>query len=195
MTVSAAGVPRPEGAGIARRVLVFGVTGAGRTTMARRIGEATGLPWHSVDDEIGWLPGWRERPRDEQRTLAAGIAAGDAWVLDTAYGHFRDAVLPRTELIVALDLPRLVSLSRLVWRTARRVVSREPVCNGNRENLRMAFSPDSIVVWHFRTFARKRRYIDDWEADATAPPVVRLRSVHQVEAWLATLDARRPAEP
>ena len=41
----------------ARRILVYGVTGSGKTTLVRRIGLAAGLPWHSVD-EIGWLPGW-----------------------------------------------------------------------------------------------------------------------------------------
>src|SRR5690606_5270500 len=77
-----------------RRVLVHGVTGSGKTTLARRIADVTGLPWHSVDDEIGWLPGWVSRPEVEQRAIAARIAAGDAWVLDTTYSAWRDVVLP-----------------------------------------------------------------------------------------------------
>lgn len=36
-----------------RRVIVYGVTGSGKTDLARRIASLTGLPWHSVDDEIG----------------------------------------------------------------------------------------------------------------------------------------------
>ena len=44
------------------------------------------------------------------------IASSDEWVLDTAYGHWRDLVLPRTELIVALDYLRIVSLARLTRR-------------------------------------------------------------------------------
>lgn len=190
-----------EGGNGPTRILVYGVTGSGKTTLARRIGEATGLPWHSVDDEIGWLPGWVERPRAEQRDLARRIAASEAWVLDSAYGHWRDVVVSRAELIVALDYPRLVSLFRLVRRTARRVITRELACNGNRESLRQALSSRSIVAWHFRSFARKRERIAAWEADPDLPRVVRLRSPRMTEEWLAALRStasvtaglRRPA--
>src|SRR3954447_21857726 len=122
------------------RILVYGVTGSGKTTLARQIGEITGLPWHSMDDEIGWLPDWVERPRDQQREMASRLASSDRWVFDTAYGHWRDVVLARTDLVVALDYRRLVSLVRLLRRTARRAVTRELACNGNRESFRQAIS-------------------------------------------------------
>jgi len=82
---------------------VYGVTGSGKTTLARRIGEITGLPWHCMDDEVGWLPRWVERPVEEQVRMVARLVAAEMWVLDTAYGHWRDLVLARTDLVVALD--------------------------------------------------------------------------------------------
>lgn len=134
-------------------------------------------------------------PRDEQRDRASRIASSEAWVLDTAYGHWRDVVLSRAELIVALDYPRLVSLGRLLRRTARRVVTRELACNGNTESLRQALSGQSIVAWHFRSFARKRERIAAWEVDPSAPPVVRLRSPREAERWLAELLERYSLAP
>lgn len=169
------------------RILVYGVTGSGKSTLARRIGETTGLPWHSMDDEVGWLPGWVERPPEEQRQLVAQIVASERWVLDTAYGHWRDLVLQRAELIVALDYPRLLSLARLLRRTLRRSITREQACNGNTESLRLALSADSIIVWHFRSFSRKRARIAAWEHDPTGPQVVRLRSPRETEAWVRSL--------
>ena len=173
-----------------RRILVYGVTGSGKTTLARSIGEATGVPWHSMDDEVGWLPGWVERPLEDQIRRVSDIVASDAWVMDTAYGRWLDMVLARTELIVALDYRRWVSFTRLVQRTARRVLTAESVCNGNVETLRKVLSPDSILVWHFRSFTRKRDRIAVWESDTHSPRVVRLRSTAETERWLTTLQSR-----
>ena len=39
------------------RVLVYGVTGSGKSTAAVSIGARTGLPVTLVD-ELTWLPGW-----------------------------------------------------------------------------------------------------------------------------------------
>ncbi len=178
----------------ARRILVFGVAGSGKTTLARRVGAPLGIPWHSVDDEVGWLPGWLERPRDQRRDLVSAVVASDEWVLDTADGHRRDLVLARSELIVALDHRRFVSLLRLVRTTLRRVVTRELACNGNRESLRQVLSSDSILVWHCRSFAARRAPIARWMTDSCAPPVLRLRLRGAAERWLGTLGDRDGCE-
>jgi adenylate kinase family enzyme len=132
---------------------------------------------------LTWEPGWVQVPAEEQRRRIEAICAGERWILDTAYSSWIDVPLSRVELIVALDLPRVVSLARLVRRTVARVVDGRPVCNGNRETWRTVFSRDSIVLWHFRAFGSKRRRIDDWEAEGR--PVVRLRSARAVEEWLS----------
>lgn len=183
---------RDVGRPVLRRILVHGVTGSGKTTIARQIGEVTGLPWHSVDDEIGWLPGWVERPPEEQRAIAERIVAGDGWVLDTAYGKWRDVVVPRVDLIVALDYPRWLSFGRLVRRTVLRIVRRDEICNGNVESLRVALSSDSILWWHWQSFTRKREQIRRWQQDPDAPLVLRLTSPRQVPALLRGFAVRMP---
>lgn len=169
-----------------RRILVYGVTGSGKTTLAARIGMVTGLPWTSVDD-LTWEPGWVPVPEQEQRRRIAEIVAGEEWVLDTAYGSWVDLPLRRAELVVALDYPRWVSLARLLRRSLTRVVDRRPICNGNTESWRQLVSRDSIIGWHFRSFARKRGRIRAWAANPDGPSVVRLRSPRHTERWLAGL--------
>jgi adenylate kinase family enzyme len=166
------------------RILVYGVTGSGKSTLAAKLSAQTGIPWHHVDDQT-WEPGWVEVPRHEQRRRIEAIVAGERWILDTAYSHWVDVVLPRVELIVGLDLPRHVSLARLLVRTLRRILDRRPVCNGNVETWRTALSRDSIVLWHFRSFQGKRRRLDRWEREGRS--LVRLRSAGEVEAWLSAL--------
>jgi len=100
-------------------VLIYGITGSGKTTLAQQVAERTGLPFHGVDD-LTWEPGWVEVPAEEQRRRIALICAGERWILDSGYGKWLDLVLARPDLIVALDYPRWHSLGRLVRRTLSR---------------------------------------------------------------------------
>ncbi|MFX0537823.1 adenylate kinase [Ornithinimicrobium sp. Y1847] len=171
----------------AQRILFYGVTGSGKSTAATRAGKVLGLPVHLVDDEIGWLPGWQERDRAEQRELATALAAQPAWVLDSAYGHWSDVVLPRAQVMVALDYPRWLSLARLIRRTAHRWVDRTPICNGNIENARQIFSKDSILIWHFRSYRKKTDRIRAAQSQPHGIPVLRLTHPRQLETLLSDL--------
>lgn len=168
----------------ARRILLYGVTGSGKSTMAARLSTIVGIPWHSVDD-LTWEPGWVAVPTEEQRRRIAMICAEPEWILDTAYGEWLDVALSRAQCVVALDYPRWLSFQRLVRRTVARLVDKQPICNGNRETIRGTVSRNSILLWHNRSFARKRERIRSWSADESAPPLVRLTSPRQAKAWLS----------
>lgn len=159
----------------ASRILIYGVTGSGKSTAALQIGDALELPAHLVDEEIGWLGNWVNRSEAEMRRLAGNVVASERWVLDSAYGSFLDLVMERVDVVIALDYPRWISLQRLLRRTWRRARTRETVCNGNVETWRRVFSNESIIRWHFRSYASKTSRIDAMEAAPEGPPLLRLR--------------------
>ena len=172
--------------GDARRILIYGVTGAGKTTLAARLATATGIEWHSVDD-LTWEPGWVQVPVGEQRRRIERICEQPEWILDTAYGRWVDLPLGHAQLIIALDYPRWFSLQRLVRRTVTRLFDRRTICNGNRESWRMLFSREAIIAWHFRSFNHKRQRIRRWANDPAAPPMLRFTYSRQTERWLRDL--------
>ena len=71
-------VPRTDRVGDARRIVVYGATGSGRSTLARRLSELTGIPWTSVDD-ICWRPGWVLMPLDEQLAYFDALTQTGSW--------------------------------------------------------------------------------------------------------------------
>jgi adenylate kinase family enzyme len=179
---------RDDGLHGARRILVYGVTGSGKTTLAERLSRIAGIPWTAVDD-LTWQPGWVAQPEPEPRAVFPEVCGRDSWILDSAYATWADLALARADLVVGLDYPRWRSLGRLVRRTVARNLDHRPICNGNIETWRAIVRRDSIIVWHFRSFARKHRRLVEWEADAARPPVLRLRSPRELEHWVATVAA------
>lgn len=173
--------------------MVYGVTGSGKSVLAARIAQLTGIEHVAVDD-ICWRPGWVQVSPQEQRRVLREVCSRPHWVLDSAWGVWTDIALAHADLVVALDYPRRVSLARLLRRTVVRIVDRRPVCNGNTETWGQTFSRESIIAWHFRSFASKRRRIAEWEADPEQPPVLRLRSARETEEWLAGLASAAAAE-
>jgi adenylate kinase family enzyme len=179
-------VPLATDPGAARRILVYGVTGSGKSTAAARISATTGLPL-TLADELAWQPGWALVDEQVQRELFARVAAAERWVLDTAYATWLDLVLPRVDLVVALDYPRWFSLQRLLRRTFARAIDKRAICNGNSESWRGVVSRESIIAWHFRSFPRKRRRMRGWAAAAEGPPVLIVRRPRDLERWLRRL--------
>jgi adenylate kinase family enzyme len=175
----------------ARRILIHGVTGSGKSTAAERIGRILDLPVHLVDEEIGWLPAaqapWTNRPADQQREIADTLSAQERWVFDSTYGTFRDIVLPRADVVVGLDYSRALTLTRLLRRTILRIRDGQVICNGNRETLRQSLGKDSIIAWHFQSFTRKHETLCAWEQDPDGPAVLRLRTPAELEQVLARL--------
>lgn len=173
----------------ARRILVYGVTGSGKSTAAQQIAARTGLPVF-LADEFCWEPNWTTVPLELQRERYAAAVAGETWVLDTVYSTSLDIVLPRVELIVGLDYPRWFSLQRLLRRSVRRAATKEPVCNGNTESWRLLASKDSILRWHFQSFARKRRRMRQWAAAPDGPPVLPIRRPRDLTRFITGLTSR-----
>lgn len=154
--------------------------------MAVALGERLGLPVTHVDD-LCWSPGWVQRSREEIDAKVLPVLAGDAFVIDSVYRFHNAHALARVDVVVGLDYARAVSLTRLVRRTWRRIRSRELVCNGNVETLRLALARDSIIVWHFRSWRSKRERMRRWHADASLPPVLLLARPADADRLVAEL--------
>lgn len=172
----------------AQRIQFYGVTGVGKTTAARNLARIIGA--EAIDlDEIHWAPAhiapWTDRPTAESYPLVERAVSADTFVVSGNYSKFRPAIDPRLDAAIFLDYPAPFALYRLLRRTLTRIITRERACNGNVESVRNLFSRDSIVVWWFRTFWKRRATMADRIADPLDVPILRMTSHADLEALFA----------
>ena len=172
------------------RIQITGTSCSGKTELARRLAPLLGAPHVDLDD-LHWLPGWRERPAEEFRADVSRIVATDRWVIAGNYEKLsQDLTFPRTTTVIWLDYSFPVTFWRALARTARRIVTQEACCNGNRESLRKALlSRESILLWVIQTHGKRRR---DYPArlarsDNAHLRVLQFRTPRETEAWIRTL--------
>jgi adenylate kinase family enzyme len=114
---------------------------------------------------------------------AATAATG--WVADGNYSLVRDMLWSRADTVVWLDLPRTVTLRRVLLRTARRVVTRPELWNGNREPWHTVLRASHPIRWTWETHLRHRTAYEARISDACWQhlSVVRLRTAADVTRW------------
>jgi adenylate kinase family enzyme len=100
----------------ARRILVFGCSGGGKSTLSQKLARALNLRYVSMDRDVFWLPGWGWRPRSEQRQRIAEIVAEDSWIIDGNNPKSLDLRLPRADIILWVRVPRWLCLWSIVKR-------------------------------------------------------------------------------
>lgn len=128
-----------------RRIVLLGCAGQGKTTLGRKLAARLGAPFVCLDDI--WQKGWSDADVPRFRALLVAAHSGDGWISD---GNFAAATfdlrLPRAQLIVWLDRPRL----GCAWRALTRVFRADESHRFGGLHKAMAF------IWNFDQVNRPR---------------------------------------
>jgi adenylate kinase family enzyme len=149
----------------AKRIIILGPCGAGKSTLARRIGGRLDLPVVHLD-VFNWNPGWVQTEASKFREQVAEAVKGDAWVMDGNYtGSHLDLRLSRAHAVIWLDLPRYIYFPRAVWRVIkyyRRV--REDIGAGCPERIDVSFLKDWVWTYPMRARAKHAEIMESLPA-------------------------------
>lgn len=168
-----------------QRVIVGGSSGAGKTTLARRLAATLDLPFVELDSLFHGA-NWTRRPSFVEDVAA--FASGERWVTDSlGYPEVVALLWDHADTFVWLDYPRWLCELRVVRRSLARGFLRRPLWNGNRESLtRMVRDPEHPVRWTWQHHGAKRRFVLERMADPrwAHVVVVPLRSPAETARWL-----------
>ena len=162
------------GVGIARRIVILGNAGTGKTALARNLKARTGFPVICLDEMRARLdspPDW-----SAFRSMLIDAHAGDAWISDGNFAQVSfDIRLPRAELIVWLEGRKVVC----AWRACKRILRRG-------ESHRLRELPKVLAfIWNFdrvnRPLIESQRL-----AHGRDVPVVHLREGQEADRLLST---------
>jgi energy-coupling factor transporter ATP-binding protein EcfA2 len=172
-----------------QRILILGRTGSGKTTLARELAAAIGVP-HVELDALYFGPDFSTAPLPVLRDRTIAAIAGDRWVTDGNKRAVRDLVWPRADTVIWLDYPLVVSLWRLgkraLWRTS--VLKAQAAEKGGKAGLpRQFLSAAKGVLAALRSHKGQRREYPKAFAEQENQhlAVVRLRSQRATRRWLA----------
>lgn len=166
-----------------RRVLVVGMSGAGKTTAACRMAGKLGLPFHEMD-ALG--PDWSQAPGLVGEVKR--ITAEPAWVFDSwGYPPVRDLMWASADTILWLDYPAHVVMPHLVWRSAVRTATGTELFGGNRETWREWLRPQRPVWSAAAGFTHRRDYLFDRTSRSAHCRTVRFTSPREFGHWFDLL--------
>lgn len=163
-----------------KKILVIGSGGAGKSTFARRLGEALRIEVLHLD-AMYWHRGWVSTPREVWRGKVAELLEREAWIMDGNYSNTLEMRLAACDTVVFLDVRRTTCL----WRAVKRVVmyrgkSRPDMAEGCPERLTLEFLR---WIWNYphRTRPKVLKLLSD---NAEQKRIIHLRSQAEIEKFL-----------
>ena len=163
------------------RIAIIGCGGAGKSSLARQLGELTGLPVVHLDREH-WQPGWVEPDREEWRTRVTELAAGERWIIDGNYGGTMGIRIERADTIVFMDYSRWLCLYRAVKRAViEKGQPRPDMAPGCEEKVDLKFYK---WIWQYRATRRPGILAMLRKAESAGKRVVILRNPRAARPFL-----------
>lgn len=172
---------------IGQRIVVLGVTGSGKTTLAKELSKFYGFKYIELDN-LFWKANW-ERSSDDEfiEKVTHALAESDTWVVDGNYTR-ANIIWEQADTFIWLDYPLRINFWRLWKRTWKRFLLQESLWDaGNTESLwRHFLTTDSLFVWAWQSYPKKKEQYTVLfsSSDYAHCNLVRLQSPQETHDWL-----------
>ena len=137
------------------RIIIIGCGGAGKSTLARKLGEVLDLPVVHLD-KLFWKPGWVEMEREEFDALLQVELQKEKWIMDGNFNRTMPERIKRCDTIIYLDFSRFACLMGVLKRIITTYGKVRPdMGEGCPERIDLEFLK---WVWNFNKNKRESYY-------------------------------------
>ena len=95
---------------IGKKIVIVGCPGSGKSMLARRLHERTGLPVVHLDN-VFWKPDKTHISKEEFDNKLAELLKADEWILDGNYSRTLSKRIEQADTVIVLDYPLDVCLA------------------------------------------------------------------------------------
>ena len=164
------------------RILIIGCGGAGKSTLARKLGEKLGIPVVHLD-KLFWKPGWVESAPEEIDAKIMEELRKPKWIMDGNFNRTLPQRVKYCDTIIYLDFSRTACLMGVVKRILTTYGTVRPdMGEGCPERFDLEFLK---WVWNYNKNKRERNYRLLNEAEGVETIVLKNRRM--VKRFLASL--------
>ena len=137
------------------RIVIIGCGGAGKSTLARQLGEKLNIPVVHLD-KLYWKPGWVEMPKDEFDEVHRREIAKEKWIMDGNFNRTMEERIAHCDTVIYLDFSRFACLRGVVKRVVTTYGTVRPdMGEGCPERVDLDFLK---WVWSYNKNKRERNY-------------------------------------
>lgn len=146
------------------RIMVIGISaGAGKSTFARRLGEAWNMDVYHLDT-LYWAPGWVEVPPEQFTASQKEIVNRTAWIIEGNYTSTFDLRATYCDTVIYLELPLYLCLYRVIKRRIQNNGKARPdMAKGCKEKIDKKFITFILKTYYPRkkTMAERLQILED----------------------------------
>jgi hypothetical protein len=165
------------------KIAIVGPSGAGKTTLAKKIGAGFRMKVYHLD-RFFWQPSWRRETSDVRIDILQNLVREPRWIIEGTYLNTSELHLCMADTIIFSDTPSLVCLLRLIKRhNTYRGHSRRDIPVKSTDKLTFLIL---LQVLAFPLGARRK--LEDKLRKFPPEKVIRLHSTKEVNRFLAQLE-------